>query len=87
MKPHLFLQFFLKFVQNHCNRTIKTTRSDNVGEFILKEYRFLFHYFGIIHKKSVPYTPPQNGLVERKHRHLLDTTIALRLHANLPKKI
>nr|GEV03095.1 hypothetical protein [Tanacetum cinerariifolium] len=32
------------------------------------------------------YTPQQNGVVERKHRHLLDTARATRLHANLPIK-
>ena len=30
-------------------------------------------------------TPQQNGVVERKHRHLLDTARAIRLHAGFPK--
>lgn len=40
---------------------------------------------GILHQKSMTYTPQQNGVVERKHRHLLDTAHALKIHANLPK--
>nr|GEU75894.1 hypothetical protein [Tanacetum cinerariifolium] len=31
--------------------------------------------------KSIAYTPQQNGRVERKHKHLLDTARAIRLHA------
>ncbi|KAH0673745.1 hypothetical protein KY284_024832 [Solanum tuberosum] len=32
----------------------------------------------IIHQRSCPYIPQQNGVVERKHKHLLEVTRALR---------
>jgi histone deacetylase 1/2 len=35
---------------------------------------------------SCPYTSEQNGLAERKHRHILETTITLLQTANLPPK-
>ncbi|KAI3817353.1 hypothetical protein L1987_11143 [Smallanthus sonchifolius] len=41
---------------------------------------------GIVLETTCPHTPQQNGVVERKHRHLLETTRALRFEENLPKK-
>nr|GEY03687.1 hypothetical protein [Tanacetum cinerariifolium] len=37
-------------------------------------------------ERSKAYIPQQNGVVEKKHRRLLDTARAIRLHANLPIK-
>ncbi|GKC70938.1 putative RNA-directed DNA polymerase [Tanacetum coccineum] len=41
---------------------------------------------GIILETSCIHTPQQNGVVERKHRHLLETARALRFEANLPTR-
>nr|GEU53126.1 Gag-pre-integrase domain, Gag-polypeptide of LTR copia-type [Tanacetum cinerariifolium] len=41
---------------------------------------------GIVHQKSMLYTPQQNVVVERKHKHLLATSRALNFHSGLPNK-
>lgn len=41
---------------------------------------------GIVHQKSCPYTPQQNGLAERKNRHIIEIALTLLHHSHLPPK-
>lgn len=75
---------FFAYVHNQFTTTIKCLRSDNGGEFLSKDLTDFFTSHGVLHQTTCPYTPQQNGRVERKHRNLLEMSRALMFQANLP---
>uniref|UniRef100_A0A251TUQ9 Putative zinc finger, CCHC-type n=1 Tax=Helianthus annuus TaxID=4232 RepID=A0A251TUQ9_HELAN len=80
------LTIFMKFVQTQFSRKIKVFQSDGGTEFVNHNVRSLFEENGTFHRLSCPYTPQQNGRVERKHRHIVETGLAMMFNAKLPSK-
>jgi hypothetical protein len=66
------LKGFLRQAQNEFGLRIKKIRSDNGTEFKNSQIEGFLEEEGIKHEFSSPYTPQQNGVVERKNRTLLD---------------
>jgi hypothetical protein len=66
------LKGFLSRAQNEFGLRIKKIRSDNGTEFKNSQIEGFLEDEGIKHEFSSPYTPQQNGVVERKNRTLLD---------------
>jgi hypothetical protein len=66
------LKGILKRAQNEFGLRIKKIRSDNGTEFKNSQIEGFLEDEGIKHEFSSPYTPQQNGVVERKNRTLLD---------------
>eukprot|EP00794_Sanderia_malayensis_P006415 gene6415-7146_t len=66
---------------------VKRIRSDNGGEFISKDFRNLLIRNKIKHETSAPYSPHQNGTVERAWRSLFDMARCLLIESNLPKTL
>jgi transposase InsO family protein len=66
------LKGFLRRAQNEFGLIIKKIRSDNGTEFKNSQIEGFLEDEGIKHEFSSPYTPQQNGVVERKNRTLLD---------------
>jgi transposase InsO family protein len=66
------LKGFLRWAQNEFGLRIKKIRSDNGIEFKNSQIEGFLEEEGIKHEFSSPYTPQQNGVVERKNRTLLD---------------
>ena len=52
-------------------------RSYSGGEYKSKEFHDFLQNKGIVSQHSCPYTPQQNGVTERKNRHLLDVVRTL----------
>jgi hypothetical protein len=61
----------LRRAQNEFGLRIKKIRSDNGTEFKNSQIEGFLEEEGIKHEFSSPYTPQQNGVVERKNRTLL----------------
>lgn len=81
------LDTFLKFkfmVELQFNTKIKTIQSDGGGEFQTISKYLLSQ--GITHHKSCSHTPEQNGTIERKIRHIVETGLTLLATASLPLK-
>jgi transposase InsO family protein len=66
------LKRFLRLAQNEFGLRIKKIRSDNGTEFKNSQIEGFLKEEGIKHEFYSPYTPQQNGVVERKNRTLLD---------------
>jgi transposase InsO family protein len=66
------LKRFLRRAKNKFGLRIKKIRSDNGTEFKNSQIEGFLEEEGIKHEFSSPYTPQQNGVVERKNRTLLD---------------
>jgi len=75
------IKSFVNFVHSQFNSKIKCIRTDNGNEFLLKDF---YSVNGILHQNSCVGTPQQNGIVERKHQHLLSVARSLLFQANLP---
>ncbi|GJZ10156.1 retrovirus-related pol polyprotein from transposon TNT 1-94 [Tanacetum coccineum] len=54
------------------NKTVRYIRTDNGTEIVNQVMSKYYEGVGIFHQKSVPKTPQQNGVVERRNRTLVE---------------
>ena len=65
---------FARRAQNEFDVKIKKVRSDNGTEFRNTNIEVFLDDEGIKNEFLVPYTPQQNGVVERKNQMLIEAT-------------
>ncbi|KAA3483629.1 Retrovirus-related Pol polyprotein from transposon TNT 1-94 [Gossypium australe] len=69
-------------VLQKCNVISKNCKLNSGEEF--RSFPKALSQLGIHHRLSYPHISKQNGLVERKHRHIVDTGLTLLSQANMP---
>ncbi|KAE8672699.1 Detected protein of unknown function [Hibiscus syriacus] len=63
---------FKALVEKQTGRCIKALRTDRGGEFVLHEFNSFCEEHGMRRELTAPYTPEQNGVVERKNRTIVE---------------
>src|SRR5436190_20907796 len=82
-----YFQNFDSYVRTQFDKRIKVLRSDNGTEYTNKEFGAYLSSQKIQHQTTCPDTPAQNGVAERKNRHLLEVARALMFQMNVPKHL
>ena len=77
-------QKFCAEIKTQFDVSVKVLRSDNGREYFSSPFCEFLAAQGILHQSSCPYTPQQNGVAERKNRHLVETARTLLVHHNVP---
>jgi transposase InsO family protein len=75
---------FIIFVENQLYRKVKALRMDRGREYLSDEFKQMCDEKGILRQLTIPYTPQQNGVAERRNRTLLEMVRSMMVQANLP---
>jgi hypothetical protein len=76
-------QDFKYLIENQKGLKIKTFRSNNEGEFCNERFENFLRRQGIIHQKTNPYTPEQNGMSKKMDRSVVEKAKCLIFDAKL----
>ena len=67
-------------------KSLKCLRSNRGGEFTSNEFEMFCNDRGIKRQSFSPRTPPQNGIVERRNRSIMDCARTLMMEKNVAFK-
>ena len=80
---YIFRKFYAEILTQF-NISIRVLRSDNAREYFSAPFISFMSQHRILHQSSCVHAPQQNGVAERKNRHLIDTARTLLLHYHVP---
>jgi hypothetical protein len=75
---------FKNTMENLLGTSIKIFHIDCGGEYSKNDFQSFCSSHGILHQFTCPHTSQQNGVSERKHRHIVDMALSLISHSSLP---
>ena len=78
---------FRALVKTQHSAVIKCFTCDMGGEYTSNKFCELLALDGTIHQTSCTDTPEQNGVTERKHRHIVETARSLMLSSSVPSEL
>ena len=81
----IFQKFYAKILTQF-NISIRVLCSDNAREYFSAPFISFMSQHGILHQSFCAPTPQQNGVAERKNRHLIETARTLLLHYHVPSR-
>nr|GEX60055.1 ribonuclease H-like domain, reverse transcriptase, RNA-dependent DNA polymerase [Tanacetum cinerariifolium] len=72
-------------IENELRTTLKMFRTDRGGEFTSSEFTQYCKENSIARQLTAPYSPQQNGVVERRNRKIMSTTRCMMKETNMPQ--
>ena len=78
-------QKFKAEVEKATGRHVRCLRSDGGKEYFSDEFSAYLRKEGVRREFSCRHTPQQNGVAERKNRHIVEVARAMMNEKNLPK--
>jgi hypothetical protein len=77
-----FIQYN-NLVENKLSTKIKALITDQVHEYLSEQFKNVCDEKGIARQLIIPYTPQQNGVVEKRNKTLFDMVRSMMANANL----
>ena len=75
---------YINFVENQLDMKVKALRTDWGREYLSDQFKILCDEKGIKRQLTIPGTPQQNGVAERRNRTMLELVRSMLAQANLP---
>jgi transposase InsO family protein len=77
----------LRLLETQSGKPLRRVRTDRGSEYLNADTMSFFKAKGVLHERTAPYTPQQNGAAERLNRTLMEKARAMLTDAGLPNNL